>query len=387
MSRADGTPEASIEDILASIRKNFTEDKPAATAAPASASATDAVPRSAGLPSFRSATEVASQATATSVPTPPRSRAAAIDDDLDDLIDKPVSPAPEAKRPAAPPRSPVEAAREKWAHLLNPGGAGNGVKSPETPALTTEPVALPSSPSPAPAAPAAPSLTGLFAPRKSGFYPPSEPRPEPVLPLPPAATAPAAETLVGKALEETTSVAPKPGFIPTVTPPGPGPAETAASPVPTSTSGHGSPDADRAPEPQAVPPPAEVPAASTRALDDLVAGLNSVAQPAEPVVPVKAPAQTAPAPAGPAVVPQATSATGAAPVPPAAAIGSASPTAVPASVNAIETAAAQPPAGRTLEDVVADMLRPLLEKWIDENMPRIVERALQRDATLGRHSS
>jgi cell pole-organizing protein PopZ len=56
-------------------------------------------------------------------------------------------------------------------------------------------------------------------------------------------------------------------------------------------------------------------------------------------------------------------------------------------VNAIETAAAQPPAGRTLEDVVADMLRPLLEKWIDENMPRIVERALQRDATLGRHSS
>jgi cell pole-organizing protein PopZ len=30
------------------------------------------------------------------------------------------------------------------------------------------------------------------------------------------------------------------------------------------------------------------------------------------------------------------------------------------------------------------MLRPLLEKWIDENMPRIVERALQRDAMLGR---
>jgi cell pole-organizing protein PopZ len=52
-----------------------------------------------------------------------------------------------------------------------------------------------------------------------------------------------------------------------------------------------------------------------------------------------------------------------------------------------EAPATPPPAGRTLEDVVADMLRPLLEKWIDENMPRIVERALQRDAKLGRHSS
>jgi cell pole-organizing protein PopZ len=386
MSRADGTPEASIEDILASIRKNFTEDKPAATAAPASASATDAVPRSTGLPSFRSATEVASQATATSVPTPPRSRAAAIDDDLDDLIDKPVSPSLEVKRPAAPSRSPVEAAREKWAHLLNPGGGGNGVKSPETPPLTAEPAPLPPSPAMAPAGPAAPSLTGMFAPRKGGFYPPSEPRPEPVLPLPPAATAPAAETLVGKALEETAPVTPKPGFIPTVTPPAPVPAEAAAAPVPPSTSGHASPDTDRVQEAQVVPPPAEVPAASTRALDDLVAGLNSVASPAEPVVAVTARAQPAPAPAVPGIVPQATSAASEASVPLAAAIVSPSPTIQPAPVSA-EAPATPPPAGRTLEDVVADMLRPLLEKWIDENMPRIVERALQRDAKLGRHSS
>jgi cell pole-organizing protein PopZ len=38
---------------------------------------------------------------------------------------------------------------------------------------------------------------------------------------------------------------------------------------------------------------------------------------------------------------------------------------------------------RTLEDVVADMVRPMLQKWIDENMPRIVERALKRDPLLG----
>jgi cell pole-organizing protein PopZ len=29
------------------------------------------------------------------------------------------------------------------------------------------------------------------------------------------------------------------------------------------------------------------------------------------------------------------------------------------------------------------MLRPMLQKWIDENMPRIVERALKRDPLLG----
>ncbi len=32
-----------------------------------------------------------------------------------------------------------------------------------------------------------------------------------------------------------------------------------------------------------------------------------------------------------------------------------------------------PPAGRTLEDVVRELLRPLLKAWLDENLPRIVE--------------
>jgi cell pole-organizing protein PopZ len=56
--------------------------------------------------------------------------------------------------------------------------------------------------------------------------------------------------------------------------------------------------------------------------------------------------------------------------------------------KAPELKPAEPAASnRSFEEVVADMLRPLLEKWIDENMPRIVERALQRDATLGRKSN
>jgi cell pole-organizing protein PopZ len=32
---------------------------------------------------------------------------------------------------------------------------------------------------------------------------------------------------------------------------------------------------------------------------------------------------------------------------------------------------------RTLEDMVADMLRPMLERWVQENMPRIMEKALR----------
>lgn len=35
--------------------------------------------------------------------------------------------------------------------------------------------------------------------------------------------------------------------------------------------------------------------------------------------------------------------------------------------------------GRTLEDIVADLLKPQLEKWLEANMPRIVERALRAE--------
>lgn len=35
--------------------------------------------------------------------------------------------------------------------------------------------------------------------------------------------------------------------------------------------------------------------------------------------------------------------------------------------------------GRTLEDAVADMLRPMLQQWVADNMPRIIERALRTE--------
>ncbi len=39
----------------------------------------------------------------------------------------------------------------------------------------------------------------------------------------------------------------------------------------------------------------------------------------------------------------------------------------------LSEAIAMPAAGRTLEDLVRELLRPLLKSWLDENLPRIVE--------------
>lgn len=368
------SPEASIEEILASIRKTFTDEpelhgsKPVATAVES---------RPSGLPPFRSATETAAADGTTSLPTPPRSRVAAIDDDLDDLIDKPANkpsaasfiPQPSVPPPAAT-MSPVDAAREKWANLLNPHGTSNGsaAKAAEAKSeVAMQPV--PSAPAPAPA----PS-SGLFAPRKGGFYPPQDSRPEPTLPMPSAAPPPPAAAPIEKATPSAapvTKIAPaaapqRPGFIPF-----PQPAQQAvpaAEPAPATAA-----QASSATAASAVSAPVpEVPAASARALDDLVAELNNVAHvPAEVAAPAPAmqPEPLAPAP---------TAAANPEPVSIAATVSS------PVAATVATEAAAPASASRSFEDVVADMLRPLLEKWIDENMPRIVERALQRDAALGR---
>jgi cell pole-organizing protein PopZ len=38
-----------------------------------------------------------------------------------------------------------------------------------------------------------------------------------------------------------------------------------------------------------------------------------------------------------------------------------------------------PAAGRTLEDVVRELLRPMLQQWLDENLPGIVQRAVDAE--------
>lgn len=383
------SPEASIEDILASIRKTFT-DEPEAPGAKSANHVSE--PRTtATMPAFRSASETSVATGAAPLPTPPRSRAAAIDDDLDDLIDKPAlgTSAPKlSEPPATPPVSPsantaVEAAREKWANLLNPHAAANGgaTKAAEAKSDSAPQAAPPPTPS-----------SGLFAPRKGGFYPPQDTRSDPVLPMPSAA----AELAPAKPAEPAAPVpAPARSFIPfwqpTPATPTPAPsiaAETASAPAVA-------PAAAVSIEPPApAPAPApEIPAASARALDDLVAELNGAAH----TVPEPAP----PPPVVDTLIAPPASATSfieqPAPVPvapePARLVADPKPAPTPAPAPVAASSLPQAAEGaatpvsatnRSFEDVVADMLRPLLEKWIDENMPRIVERALQRDAALGR---
>jgi hypothetical protein len=54
-------------------------------------------------------------------------------------------------------------------------------------------------------------------------------------------------------------------------------------------------------------------------------------------------------------------------------VGEPSASAAAAAFGQLSEAIAMPPAGRTLEDVVRELLRPLLKAWLDENLPRIVE--------------
>jgi cell pole-organizing protein PopZ len=55
-------------------------------------------------------------------------------------------------------------------------------------------------------------------------------------------------------------------------------------------------------------------------------------------------------------------------------------------LSASETAQASSPAVRSLEDVITDMLKPMLQQWLADNMPRIIERALRVEAANGVNS-
>jgi cell pole-organizing protein PopZ len=47
--------------------------------------------------------------------------------------------------------------------------------------------------------------------------------------------------------------------------------------------------------------------------------------------------------------------------------------------GALERSVLMPAGGRTLEDVVREMLRPMLKAWLDENLPAIVEAQVQAE--------
>jgi len=47
--------------------------------------------------------------------------------------------------------------------------------------------------------------------------------------------------------------------------------------------------------------------------------------------------------------------------------------------GSLSSALLMPKDGRTLEDVVRELLRPLLKEWLDQNLPRIVEAKVEEE--------
>lgn len=69
-----------------------------------------------------------------------------------------------------------------------------------------------------------------------------------------------------------------------------------------------------------------------------------------------------------------------APVPPGAGlVGDPAATAAAAHFGSLSSHLLMPRDGRTLEDVVRELLRPLLKQWLDDNLPRIVEEQVKAE--------
>ena len=60
-------------------------------------------------------------------------------------------------------------------------------------------------------------------------------------------------------------------------------------------------------------------------------------------------------------------------------VGAAAASAAASSFGQLTAAISMPRDGRTLEDVTRELLKPLLKQWLDDNLPRIVQAAVQEE--------
>jgi uncharacterized protein len=125
------------------------------------------------------------------------------------------------------------------------------------------------------------------------------------------------------------------------------------------------PVAEAPPEPPraaAQPAPAPQPAPDIPSLQQL--GDLDVSERAAPPAPAPAPAAAAPAAPPPASE---------------ALVSSQTADAAAAHFGQLAQSIAMPAAGRTLEDLVREMLRPLLKEWLDQHLPEIVQARVQAE--------
>ena len=475
MNRPDKPGELSIDEILASIRQNISEEPDAPQ------SALDAVPDTSPpvVPSHAAPppppetppslkdrlngtfSSVSAGATAGAAGTNGAKRPLPFDQDLADILDEPdtanvASAAPKPETRAVPEAAPFGGAKPlvAAADAVTETASTAVSPSPSSPSLSSDPAPEATLVAPAPfgrgfaksAAPPRPQTFG-FPPltKKTGFFPPE--RSEPVLP-------PVRSNDLAQAVVPNPSLAAKdPAPAPSVASPNANAADRAppidpttrfpdfGSIVPSDVVGRGQPTPDSS---FGSPPRAGSGAAAHVGMNglslrppqldtpELASSLNraplspSLSTPASPVAPTLAapePVKTSfaarpdNAPVGaevagkdaaadalgalaqglaastaksdaadvvgaPVIADRATVPSASAQV--AAPVSSAPPVVTaPVAAQPVSESAAAP--GRTLEDVVADMLRPMLQKWVAENMPRIMEKALRSEMqrTLG----
>ena len=125
------------------------------------------------------------------------------------------------------------------------------------------------------------------------------------------------------------------------------------------------------PDPEPEPEPAFEAAAPEPVHEDVLELTERVEEPAQSVGDLDVYAKPEPAPAPP----PRPAPVAAAPPPREEAPLVSEPSAYQAAsaFGSLSAAIAMPAAGRTLEDLTRELLRPLLSAWLDENLPRIVE--------------
>jgi hypothetical protein len=137
-------------------------------------------------------------------------------------------------------------------------------------------------------------------------------------------------------------------------------------------------EAEAAPEPAPEPPlasaPEPEPEPEAAPAEDVLELTDRVETPAETVGDIDAyePPKPEPAPVA-AAPPRPAPVAFAAPEPDEDLISPPTASAAAGAFGKLSDAIAMPAAGRTLEDLTRELLRPLLKAWLDDNLPRIVE--------------
>ncbi len=419
MSRMEKAPEPSMEDILASIRKIIAEEpigsRRSPGTAPVGARANGGQPAPSQQPAAR--VQPAGQQP-TPAPRRPLMQPAAIDDVLslaDDVptvrhgtTPTPASGATPSKTTAAPVPAQSQATTEAAPAWLFPK---------ETTAAVTTPAASPargSAPSPLPApapffgvasasnaskteavpadamVPPQPktglSDLGSFVPGRMDHGGLGAPfvRPEPS-PLKASSLSSLNGDKPGSAPQAQTRVvpAPAPAMPPVVAAPSPAVTDpqpktetpkpedgqgepVAAKPMPASDA---KPDVKPGPQTQAARPATE-PAAAAAAANKLLAPVAAAKPAADMVVPTVAAPAAPMLDKRPAIVPEtATPVLLGTPLPAPVALA-------PKTAVAPATASASPMPMNAIEERVVELLRPMIRDWLDNNMPRMVEKAL-----------